>query len=110
MVSNSINIGSPCVMANQGKQEIAVAIARIAGLVLKKDYETDISNMSDAEIAKRDTEFLTAGVNKTEKGNEDTKGKQVSAKAKGKGKLVFLILLIGMIAAAGGYAYFFLIR
>lgn len=108
MVSNSINIGSPCVMANQGKQEIAVAIAKIAGLVLKKDYETDISDMSDAEIAKRDTELLTGGTSKTEKGNEDTKGTQTPKKAKG--KIAFLILLIGVIAAAGGYVYFFVLR
>ena len=110
MVSNSINIGSPCVMANQDKQEIVTAIARIAGLILKKDFETDISDMSDAEIAKRDTELLAVGTNKTEGEGNDAKGERTPEKAKGKKKLVFLILLIGVIAAVGGYAYIFILR
>lgn len=106
MVSNSINVGSPCINGQQDKKEISTAIYRIAGLVLTKDMETDISDASDAEIAKKDAELPLMGKQAAgrDAGREDTD----KSKSKGRSghKLILLILSLAMIAAAAGGCYY----
>ena len=109
MVSNSINVGSPCINGQQDKKEISTAIYRIAGLVLTKDMETDISDMSDAEIAKKDADLPLMG--KQAEGGDA--GRKDTGKPKGRSrhKVILLFLAFAMVAAAaGGYYYFTFLR
>lgn len=104
MVSNSINVGSPCINGQQDKKEISTAIYRIAGLVLTKDMESDISEATDAEITKKDAELPLIG--KQEAGQEKGQEGRNKPKAKGGHKLTLLLLSFVIVAAAAGGCYY----
>lgn len=98
MVSNSINLGTPYITGRQDRKGIADAISIVTERILKKQYDTDLSTMSEGEIAKSEAALLPAASKSAVAKNSDGKEKR---KTKGGKKTLFLVAAIAVVAAIG---------